>query len=124
MKGTKAIAWIFLPAALACCGPAPESPYPAPGEVVALGYADNDTPGFLAADMAAYTAMVKAARAEDRDGTRELFEAGRILPVDAGVKARVLEVDVGSRGVRVRVSEGPATGRAGWAMVSFIRRGE
>jgi hypothetical protein len=61
---------------------------------------------------AAWDEMIAGQNARDTAGLMQLVRAGRAFVVDGGTRAKLLEVGVFSR--RVRILEGPHAGKAGW----------
>ena len=84
-----------------------------------------DTPGgsgpfWLAANEEAFDQMTDASVARDVVGMSQLVAQGRIFPVSLGT--RVLVLDPGFFKTQVRVMEGEAFGRTGWAPREFVIR--
>jgi hypothetical protein len=87
------------------------------GGAVVLGTPEGKAT-FVAVDDAAWDAMWEALDADDTVGLTDLRLAGKVLLVPAGTHALVLDPAVTA--IKVRVTEGPFAGKAGWAVREHV----
>jgi hypothetical protein len=80
--------------------------------------AKTDRAVSIAVDDAAWDSMMEAITAKDEIGFNQLILRGRIFAVASGTP--VLVLDVGFTSYKVRVTEGPQAGRAGWVIREYL----
>jgi len=93
------------------------------GDLLVGEHGRVDTGGnivFIAVDDAAFDALNTAANADDTAGMRQLVAAGRVFTVERNTGILVIENGVFS--VRVRVTDGPQSGKSGWIAAEFVKR--
>ncbi len=88
---------------------------PSIGDVVSLRWGAGDTTAILGAiNETAFDEMVKSVSVRDRLGGNLLLLQDRVIMLDAGTRARIIDGRVGSR--QVRILDGPYLGRALWVV--------
>jgi hypothetical protein len=73
----------------------------------------------VAVDETSFDALVKSSVKGDSYGVAELVAAGKVFGVDGPV--RVLLLDSTFTKCKVRILEGPQTGRAGWVPTEWVK---
>jgi hypothetical protein len=79
----------------------------------------SDSAVAVAVDSAAYDALTRPFRAQDKVGVAQLLLSGRVFSVDRGTKMLVL--DPGAFSTEVRIMEGPQFGRSGIVDADYIK---
>ena len=128
MRGPEGFALLLLTlAVLGACGPTTPPPTPTPflhpGDEGTL-YVEGLETFFIAVDEAAYDELLDAIAIDDVLGAEQMLLRGNIFPVDNNTRVLLLArgpVFTFSPRMRIRVLEGPATGRAGWVHVSWVK---
>ncbi len=72
--------------------------------------------GLTEADLDAFT---KASVAKDQVGVQQLYLAGRIIDTPSGTRVRVIDRSTFRR--KVRLTDGPRAGQAGWVPYEWVR---
>jgi hypothetical protein len=73
----------------------------------------------LAVDDPAWDAMREAIGAQDKYGLFELMVDGKVFAVDRGYRAKLLKRSFSAD--KVRITEGPQIGKAGWVVSEFVQ---
>ena len=74
----------------------------------------------VSADQESFNKLLKAAKANDREGWTDLLVVGKVLSVYPGTKVQVLDSTFTMR--RVMILEGSFAGRSGWVLRKFVVR--
>jgi hypothetical protein len=93
----------------------PDSP---PVGTQAKLHAPNSKPIPIALDEKTLSDAIKAARAKDEYATQEMLGAGKIFTVSDNTKVLIIDSNLGVS--KVRVLEGPYSGKAGWVIVEWV----
>lgn len=62
--------------------------------------------------------LTRLALANDKVGGQRLIDSGRVLVIQSGTKAKIIEMNFTS--YRVRIMSGPYTGRDGWVVKEAV----
>ena len=90
------------------------------GDVVKLVWKDNESVSILGAvDETAYDEIDEAVAAKDQIGQRNLLLTGRVLLIESGTRARILDTGFGKR--KVRILDGSYLGRTVWVPTETAR---
>lgn len=86
------------------------------GDVVKLKH--SQAPSFLAIDSDAWDKMTEAISAKDETGMRKLMLRGKVFLIKEDLKAKIL--DIGFTSYKVRITDGPHEGKAGWVYRELV----
>ena len=73
-----------------------------------------------ATDIKAHEELVKAIRANDKDGLIELLQEGRLLDTRGGEQLRVLSASVWNNRTEARIMSGKHKGKRVWVVMKWV----